>query len=119
MHIAALDSIPSSVYEAASIDGATGIDKFFRITIPLMKDIIGITFIFSLSGTGITFILTSVMTQGGPANATLVLPLYIYNQAFGTNTNVGYSMAITIFSMLLGVLFAVMSRKMSYTNENA
>jgi N-acetylglucosamine transport system permease protein len=119
MHISALDGIPDSVYEAASIDGATWVDKFFRITIPLMKDILGITFVLSLSGSmGISFILTNVMTAGGPGDASLVLPLYVYNMAFGSNTNVGYSMALTMISLILGILFSVITRKMSYTNEN-
>jgi N-acetylglucosamine transport system permease protein len=118
MHIAALDSIPASVYEAAAIDGASPADKFFRITVPLMKDIIGITLIFSLSGTlGISFVLTSVMIGGGPGTSTLVLGLYTYNMAF-VNSNVGYSMALSMFSLVLGVLISVVSRKFSYTNEN-
>jgi N-acetylglucosamine transport system permease protein len=119
MHIAALDSIPVDVYEAAAIDGATAVDKFFRITIPLMRDIIGITLIFSLSGTlGISFVLTNVMTAGGPGNATMVLGLYVYNTAFGTSVNVGYSMAISVVSMLLGVIISLVSRRFSYTRGN-
>jgi N-acetylglucosamine transport system permease protein len=119
MHISALDGIPDSVYEAASIDGATWGDKFFRITIPLMKDILGITFVLSLSGSmGISFILTNVMTTGGPGDASLVLPLYVYNMGFGSNINIGYSMALTMISLILGILFSVITRKMSYTNEN-
>jgi N-acetylglucosamine transport system permease protein len=119
MHIAALDSVPVSVYEAASIDGASAADKFFRITIPLMRDIIGITLIFSLSGTlSISFVLTNIMTAGGPGNATLVLGLYVYNTAFGSSVNVGYSMAISVIAMLLGIIISFISRKFSYTSEN-
>jgi N-acetylglucosamine transport system permease protein len=119
MHIAALDSISVNVYEAASIDGASAADKFFRITIPLMRDIIGITLIFSLSGTlSISFVLTQIMTAGGPGNATMVLGLYVYNTAFGTSTSVGYSMAISVISMLLGVIISIVSRKFSYSREN-
>jgi N-acetylglucosamine transport system permease protein len=120
MHVAALDSIPASVYEAAAIDGASPVDRFFRVTVPLMKDIIGITLIFSLSGTlGLSFVLTNVMTGGGPGTATLVLGLYTYNMAFSTGaTNVGYSMALSMFSLVLGALISVVSRKFSYTNEN-
>jgi N-acetylglucosamine transport system permease protein len=83
-----------------------------------MRDIIGITLIFSLSGTlGISFVLTQVMTGGGPGNATMVLGLYIYNMAFSTS-NVGYSMAMTVISMLLGVIISMVSRKFSYSREN-
>jgi N-acetylglucosamine transport system permease protein len=119
MILAALDSISVNVYEAADIDGANAVDKFFRITIPLLKDIIGITLIFSVSGTlSLSFILTMVMTGGGPSNSTLVLGLYTYNTAFSTNANVGYSMSITFVSMVLGVIISMVSRKLSYSNEN-
>jgi N-acetylglucosamine transport system permease protein len=119
MHIAALDNISDSVYEAAALDGATWGDKFFRITIPLMKDIIGITFVLSISGTlSISFILTSVMTAGGPGNASLVLPLYVYNMSFGAGANVGYAMALTVVSLALSAALSVLTRRMSYSNEN-
>jgi N-acetylglucosamine transport system permease protein len=119
MIVAGLDSIPNTIYEAASLDGASAAVKLFRITVPLMKDIIGIVFIFSVSGTlRLSFIITKVMTNGGPGNSTLVLGLYTYNMAFGLNTNLGYSMVLTVFSMTLGILISLGSRKISYGNEN-
>ena len=51
MHVASIDGISQEVYEAASIDGATGVQKFFEITIPLLRKSIGTTYILSLSGT--------------------------------------------------------------------
>jgi N-acetylglucosamine transport system permease protein len=119
MIIAGLDSIPNTIYEAASLDGASAAARLFRITVPLMKDIIGIVFIFSVSGTlNLSFIITKVMTGGGPGNSTLVLGLYTYNMAFGINTNLGYSMVLAVFSMVLGILVSLGSRKISYNNEN-
>jgi N-acetylglucosamine transport system permease protein len=119
MHIAAIDSISLDIYEAASIDGAGSIHKFFLITIPLLKDIIGITWVLSLSGTiNLSYILSSVMTNGGPGNATLVLLQHIYKTAFGGSANFGYAMSITVFSLALAFGLSTLSRRLSYANEN-
>jgi N-acetylglucosamine transport system permease protein len=119
MHIAAIDSISTDIYEAASIDGAKGVHKFFLITIPLLKDAIGITWVLSLSGTiNLSYVLSNVMTNGGPGNATLVLLQYIYRTAFGVGANFGYAMSITVFSLVLAFVLSMLSRKVSYSNEN-
>ena len=63
MHVASIDGISQEIYEAASIDGATGVQKFFRITIPLLRRSIGTTYILALSGTiNLSFTLSNVMT---------------------------------------------------------
>jgi N-acetylglucosamine transport system permease protein len=119
MHIAAIDGISQDIYEAASIDGASFRVKFFSITIPLLKDTIGITLVLSLSGTiNISYILSQVMTAGGPGNATLVLLQHVYVTAFGAGANFGYAMSVTVFSLILAFLLSSLSRKMSYTNTN-
>ena len=118
MHVAAIDGISTDVYEAASIDGAKPVHKFFLITIPLLKDAIGITWVLSLSGTiGLSYILSNVMTNGGPGNSTLVLLQHIYKTAF-VGANFGYAMSITVFSLVLAFILSTLSRKISYTNEN-
>ena len=119
MHIAAIDSISHDVYEAATIDGASNTDKFFRITIPLLKDVIGITYVLALSGTiNLSYILSNIMTNGGPGNATLVLLQHMYRTAFGASANFGYAMTITVFSLCLAFIISSLSRKLSYQNDN-
>jgi len=119
MHIAAIDGISRDIYEAAEIDGANQADKFFRITIPLLKDCIGITYVFALSGTiNVSYILSNIMTNGGPGNSTLVLLQHMYKTAFGTSANFGYAMTITVFSLSLAFLISSLSRRISYQNEN-
>jgi N-acetylglucosamine transport system permease protein len=119
MHIAAIDGISNDVYEAAEIDGASPADKFFRITIPLLKDTIGITYVLSISGTiNLSYILSSVMTNGGPGNSSLVLLLHMYKMAFVT-ANFGYAMTITVFSLVLALVISSLSRRISYQNENS
>ena len=70
MHIAAMDGISPEIYESATLDGASAWRKLVSITMPLMKDIIGITFVLALSGTiNLSFVLSQVMTGGGPNGA--------------------------------------------------
>lgn len=115
--IAAIDSISRDIFEAADIDGATGMSKFFRITIPMLRDHIGITYVLALSGTmGISFILGRVMTNFGPGTSTLVLLGHMYNMAFNA-ANFGYAMAIAVFSMLMALAMSYISRKLTYSSE--
>ena len=118
MHIAAIDGISAEVYEAASIDGAGAARKLFGITLPLIKDIVGITFIFSVSGIlDSSFTLSAVMTGGGPNGASTVLLSYIYTQGI-RNSEYGYAMAITAFTLALAVVLALMSRLITSRRES-
>ena len=91
---------------AAAIDGATGAQKFFRITIPLLRRSIGTTYILALSGTiNLSFTLSNVMTGGGPNGASSVLLQYMYTQGM-RNANFGYAMAIAMFTLLLAIVLA-------------
>ena len=79
MHVASIDGISQEVYEAASIDGATGVQKFFRITIPLLRRSIGTTYILSLSGTiNLSFTLSNVYEQAVDQTCFSVLYVYMY-----------------------------------------
>lgn len=117
MHIAAMDGISPDIYEAATIDGASGIRQFFGITIPLIKDIIGITFVLALAGTiNQSFVLAKVMTGGGPNGASTVLLQYMYNQGMKSG-NFGYAMAITVFTLSISIVLSMLSRRLSGRNE--
>jgi len=117
MHVASIDGISQEVYEAASIDGATGVQKFFRITIPLLRRSIGTTYILSLSGTiNLSFTLSNVMTGGGPNGASSVLLQYMYTQGM-RNANFGYAMAIAMFTLILAIVLAMISKKVSSEKE--
>lgn len=111
MLVASIDSIPRDVYEAADIDGASVPQKLFWITIPLLKNAIGITYVLSLSGTiNLSFTLSNVMTGGGPNGASSVLLQYMYRQGM-RNANFGYAMSIALVTLALAVLLAVITRK--------
>lgn len=107
LYIAGIDSIPKSLYEAATVDGANGIKRFFHITIPLLWEVIRVTFVFMLSGVlFLSFIISTVMTDGGPNKKSEVLLTYMYRQAF-QNANFGYAMAVAviIFIFVVGLAF--------------
>src|SRR5271169_709754 len=78
MYLAALKSVPEQLYEAASIDGANSWQKFVHITLPMMRNIIAITVLFSLIVTFANFDIVQIMTGGGPRNMTHVFATYSF-----------------------------------------
>ena len=113
LYLSGLDSISSEIYEAATLDGASAWQQVTRITLPLMKNILGITLVLLMSGTlAVTFTYSKIMTNGGPSGSTTVLLQYIYKQGIEQG-NVGYASAVTVFTMFLGISLAVLSRAMT------
>lgn len=98
---AGLQSIPGSVYEAASIDGASESQTFWKVTVPLLRPVLVFVIVTSVIGSFQIFDTIAITTKGGPVNATKVLNWYIYEQAF-SRFNMGYATAISI------VLFAIL-----------
>lgn len=110
MYIAGIDGISPDVYEAATIDGAGGLVKFYRITLPLLSRVIRTTIVLCISTVlSSSFVLVTVMTNGAPAGSTSVLLQYMYDQAFG-NSNFGYAMAIAVVTLALAFVLAQLSR---------
>lgn len=104
-YLAALQNIDTEVYEAAELDGANAIRKFFNITVPLLKPIILFTTITSTIGTLQLFDEVVNITGGGPANATMTLSQYIYNLSFMYTPNFGYAATVsyTILVLVVGL----------------
>ncbi len=78
MYLAALKSVPEQLYEAAAIDGANAWQKLMHITLPMMRNIIAITVLFSLIVTFANFDIVQIMTGGGPRNMTHVFATYSF-----------------------------------------
>jgi multiple sugar transport system permease protein len=78
MYLAALKSVPEQLYEAAAIDGANAWQKFLHITLPMMRNIIAITVLFSLIVTFANFDIVQIMTAGGPRNMTHMFATYAF-----------------------------------------
>src|ERR1700752_2096118 len=78
MYLAALKSVPEQLYEAAEIDGANAWQRFIHVTLPMMRNIIAITVLFSLIVTFANFDIVQIMTAGGPRNMTHVFATYAF-----------------------------------------
>ncbi|MBM7579641.1 carbohydrate ABC transporter permease [Jeotgalibacillus terrae] len=104
--LAALQNIPEELYEAAEIDGASGLKKTLNITLPMMKETIIVAVILCISGSLRTFDLIYVMTAGGPGHSTEVLAMYMFDQTF-SSTRFGYgsTLSIFIFFFSLGLVY--------------
>jgi ABC-type sugar transport system permease subunit len=107
--LAGLQTIPTTFYEAARIDGAGELQMFRRITVPLLRPILAMVVILTVISSFQVFDIVDVTTQGGPANASLVLPMYIYDKAF-SQFDFGYAstMSLVLFVMLIIVTFLQM-----------
>ena len=113
MYMAGINQIPKDLYEAADIDGATKFTQFIKITLPLLWQIIRVTLVFFITGAfNLTFIFVTVMTQGGPNNASTVPLTYMYDQAFG-NANYGYAMAIAVVVLVIAITMSFIIQKLT------
>lgn len=110
--LAGLQNIEYSVYEAAKIDGAGSWQTFWRITVPLLMPTIVMTAIMSINGTLQLFDESMNLTGGGPANSTITMSHYIYNNSFGQGVaNFGYASAMSFFIFILVAVLSGISMK--------
>ena len=100
-YLSGLQNIEYSVYEAAKIDGASPMQSFFHITVPLLKPTILLTAIMSTNGTLQLFDESVNLTNGGPANSSITMSHYIYDATFKYVPNFGYSCAMSILILVL------------------
>jgi multiple sugar transport system permease protein len=114
---AGLQTIPATIYEAGRVDGASEFQMFRSLTVPLLRNILVMVVILTVIGSFQVFDIVQVTTKGGPANASLVLQMYIYNKAF-TQFDFGYAatMSLALFAMLIGITFAQL--RMTRANES-
>lgn len=104
--LAGLRQIPVSYYEAASVDGATPVQKFFHITLPLLSPIIFFNLILQLIGSFQAFTQAFIISggSGAPSDSTLFYTLYLYMQGFG-NFRMGYASAMAwVLVLIIGAL---------------
>ncbi len=105
--LAGLQAIPESLYEAAAVDGVNAAQRFFKITLPLLRPSMFFVLITNVIGSFQLFDTVFVMTQGGPGTSTTTLNYYIYQQAFQL-FHAGYAatLSIVLFAMILLVTAA-------------
>lgn len=100
---AGLLAVPEEYYEAAYVDGASALKSFFRITLPLMKNVYMTVLVVSGVDTIKIFDIIYALTSGGPNNSTMSISIYAYNQAFEMS-NMGYAMALSVIAMAVSFL---------------
>jgi multiple sugar transport system permease protein len=114
---AGLQSIPGSVYEAASIDGASETQTFWKVTVPLLRPVLVFVIVTSVIGSFQIFDTIAITTKGGPVNATKVLNWYIYEQAF-SRFNMGYATAISIVLFLILIFVSMVQMRIMRAGES-
>ena len=110
-YLSGLQNIEYSVYEAAKIDGASAVQSFFKITVPLLKPTILLTAIMSTNGTLQLFDESVNLTNGGPANTSITMSHYIYDMSFKYVPNFGYSAAMSFLILILVAILAFLQMK--------
>jgi multiple sugar transport system permease protein len=93
-----LSRIPTDLYEAARIDGASWIQTFRRITLPLLRPSLAMVLILTITGSLLAFDQFYILTRGGPANSTVSIVIVIYREAF-TRFNLGTAAALSLLTM--------------------
>jgi multiple sugar transport system permease protein len=106
VYSAALQEVPPELTEAAEVDGANAWQRYFRVTVPVIKNTILTNLMLITLQTLSVFTLIWVMTRGGPQNKSMTLPLLAYQDAFQFS-QIGYGTAIATILLVIGGVFAI------------
>jgi len=114
---AGLQTIPPQLYEAAAIDGASEVQSFFRVTLPLLRPVLALVMVVSITGSFQIFDTVSVTTRGGPGDATRVIYYYIYQMAF-QRSHFGYASAMTVALFIILGIFAYFQLRLMRADQS-
>lgn len=119
IYLAGLKGIPESLYEAAELDGAGVLNRFFKITVPLMTPVILYSLINGISSGLQVFTQSYIITRGGPQKSTEFLVYYLYNNTFNYSNQMGYAAAMGVVLFLItlllaGIIFFTSNRWVNY-----
>ena len=114
LYLVRLAAIPNELYEAASVDGANRWQVFWGVTLPLLRPAVYLVTVLGLIGSLKVFGPMFIMTDGGPANSTLSLVMYIYQTAFRFgNLRFGYAAAMAVILAIVIMTFAIASSRLN------
>ncbi|MGD6942479.1 carbohydrate ABC transporter permease [Cytobacillus gottheilii] len=116
LFIVSIQKIPKELYEAADIDGAGKIRKFFSITVPQVKETMFVNLLITVTGSMLVFNEPYILTNGGPGFSSMTLAVHMYQEGF-VKDNMGYASAIATFIFILTAVFAVIQIKVSGTGK--
>jgi multiple sugar transport system permease protein len=118
MYLAALKSVPEQLHEAAAIDGANWLQKIWYINLPMMRNIIQITALFSLIVTFANFDIVKILTNGGPVDQTHVFATWAFTLAiWGNDIPLGASVSLFMAPILAIAAFFILRNVRRRGNE--
>lgn len=113
--LAGLQSIDKSLYEAATVDGASAWQRFWRVTLPLLRPSIAVALIFRTLTAIQTFDEPYAMTKGGPGRTLETLGMYIYNT--NNASNIGYAAALSVLLFIISLTITIFYLRWIYSND--
>ena len=121
IYLAGLQDVPTELYEAAELDGATGWRRLWHVTLPMISPVIFFNLIIAIIGVFRVFEIPLLMTNGGPARATQFIAMYVYDNAF-LYVRMGYASAMAWIQLILvliltGIAFWTSSRWVHYQGK--
>jgi multiple sugar transport system permease protein len=114
--LARLQSIPEQLYEAARIDGAGPVARFFDVTLPQLREVLVVIVMLRAIWDFKEFDLIFLLTGGGPVTSTQTLPLLVYKEAFALN-QMGMASAYAVIMMLIMLAFMILYIRRTRTDE--
>ena len=115
MILAGLQTVPEQLMRAARVDGAGAWQRFWRITLPMLRPAIAVALIFRTLTAIQTFDIPFAMTRGGPGRTLETLGLYIYNTV--TASNIGYAAALSVVLFTLSFVITIFYLRWIYTDD--
>ncbi|MCU1404538.1 MAG: Sugar transporter permease, partial [Glaciihabitans sp.] len=114
---AGLQTIPKEVYEAGAIDGGSELRMFRSITLPLLRPVLAMVLVITITGSFQLFDTIAVTTQGGPVNSTRVINYYIFDMAFN-RFDFGYGSAMALVLFVLLATFTFIQLRLTRANKS-
>jgi N-acetylglucosamine transport system permease protein len=112
---AGMSSIPSEIYEASLLDGASRMATFFQITLPLLRDTVATGWVYMgiIAMDAFAYVQLMSVNNGGPNEATDVVPLLLYKTAFRDNSQYGLAAAMGVCMLIVTLVFAILTLRLS------
>jgi multiple sugar transport system permease protein len=114
---AGFQTIPKSVKEAALVDGCNEAQRFFRVILPLLRPVLAVVLVITVIGSFQIYDTVDVTTEGGPVNASRVIYVYIFDQAFGRR-NFGYASAMSVALFLILAVVTIIQMRLLRAGES-